>query len=197
MRQNGASDDEILKTVYGGKQKKKWLEASPISALFHDSMFDKFSYYKEIRNEVTHPTRKDQLIHDYIDVINTDEIIRVVKYLFVKICELQGKEFQYWMLGWNYIGFNFNKMEPFLGNNMNGFHHSLRKMRVLGIELGIVLQIDFSKRNMVGYNSFLNFQEKLDAYPFDIEPEDSMFDPPRLTRRWWDKNHTAGFWKDL
>lgn len=185
MKENGASDNEILETVCGGRRRKKWLESSPIGSIYRDDIYKKFIYYKEIRNEVTHPTRKDQLINDYIEVIDTNEVIDVVKYILVKTCENQNKEFQYWMLGWNYIGYNFNDYELYLSNNLNGFFHSLMRMRLLGLEINY--QMDFSKRHMTGYSSFLNLQEKLSSYPFDIEAVDPGVSRPRLTRKWWDR----------
>lgn len=185
MRSEGQSDDEILKVLPGGKNKKKWLEKSLFGAIYYDTQHERFEYYKEIRNEITHPIRKDQLISDYISIIRPQEFVNVVKYILVKMCELQNKEFQYWMLGWNYIGFNHNNLEPFLGNNLNGFYHSLLAMRVEGYEFAY--QMEFSDRYMKGYDAFLKLQKTLDDYPFDIEPERTHYKPPLLTRRWWDK----------
>ena len=186
MRQEGQSDDAIIKILPGGKNKGKWLKKTPFGILYSDNEFSRFEYYKEIRNEVTHPVRKDQLIADYLNIVKPQEFVDMVKYLFVKMCELQDKPFQYWMLGWNYIGCNHNDLEPFLGNNLNGFYHSLVSMRVIGYDF--TDQSTFSDRYLKGYTSFLALQKSLDNYPFDIETERSMFlQAPRLTRKWWDK----------
>ncbi len=185
MRQQGQTDDEIVAVLPGGRKKQKWFQKTTFGAIYDDVRYKRFEYYKEIRHEVTHPVRKDQLISDYLDILNPQEFVDVVKYIFVKMHELQGKAFPYWVLGWNYIGFNFNKMEPCLSNNLNGFYHSTMRMRLPGYDLSF--QMNFEDKYMKGYDAFLKMQKSLDEYPFNIEPEVINFDPPRLTRRWWDK----------
>jgi hypothetical protein len=185
MRKAGQSDDEIFNTLKGGKNKIKWLDKSPFSVLSNDVNYTLFNYFKEIRNEVTHPKRKDQLIHDYLNITKPQEFINIVKYILVKMCELQGKEFQYWMLGWNYVGLNNNALELFLGGNLQSFYHSLRAMHIEGYDF--TNQINFSTKHMNNYDAFLRLQKKLDEFPFDIELKRAYKNPPRLTRKWWDK----------
>lgn len=143
-------------------------------------------YYKDIRNEVSHPKRKDQLISDYLDIVDPVDFINIVKYFLVKICEYQNKEYQYWMLGWNYIGCNHNDFELFLHSNGNGFSHSFNSLFGGGyLSLGYDF---FSKKYLRSYESFLKVQNLLDVLPVNIEKTHAHFNPPKLTRRWWDKN---------
>ncbi len=176
---------EILQILTNAKKRLAKLQETSFSTLYHHKEYKRYEYYKEIRNEATHPVRQDQLIGDYLDIVDTGEIVKLVKYLLIKTCEMQDKVFPYWMLGWNYIGFNFNKMEPFLSNNLNGFYYSLIAMKIEGFDCQYPMS--FENKYMKKYEDFLKFEVALAEYPFEVEPASKIFpDKPRLTRKWWD-----------
>lgn len=187
MRKNGYDEDSISSILSQNRkktEKQNLLKASPFGVIFDDEKYKIFVDYKKIRNEITHPSRPDQLIYDYIEIVNVEEFVDIVKYILVKICELQGKEFKYWMLGWNYIGFNHSEIELSLEDNLQSFYWSLQRMCLEGFNT--VPQEDFLKKYMTGYIAFIKMQKKMDECPFDIEPKNPIFSPPRLTRCWWE-----------
>lgn len=183
MRKQGLPDEEILKVIAAPKIRYGAIQDSSFGDICKDIKYKEFQFYKEIRNEVTHPSRKDQLIYDYLNVVIPLEFVRLVQYIFVKVCDMQNKEYQYWMLGWNYIGFNGNNKDLFLSNNLNGFYYSFLSMNIHGLDVSN--QLSFEEDYMKGYDSFTKTQLLLNSYPFDIEPR-SKFSKPRLTRKWWE-----------
>lgn len=192
MRKEGRDEDSIASILSQSRKKAeklKLLETSPFGSIFDDEQYKIFGEYKKIRNEVTHPSRPDQLIYDYIEIVNVEEFVDMVKYILVKICELQGKEFQYWMLGWNYIGFNHSEIELSLGNNLQSFYWSLQQMNLEGFNK--LPQESFLEKCMTGHTAFINLQKNLNEYPFDIEPKHPIFSSPRLTRCWWEHSVLA------
>lgn len=190
MHKDGYDEDSIASMLSQSRkktEKQNLLKASPFSSIFDDEKYRIFGDYKKIRNEVTHSSRPDQLIYDYIERVKMAEFSDIVKYILVKVCELQGKEFKYWMLGWNYIGFNHSEVELSLGSNLQSFYWSLKQMHLEGFNT--VLQEDFLNQCMTGYSAFVAMQKKMDEYPFDIEPKNPIFSRHRLTRYWWE--HTV------
>ena len=185
----GHHEDDISEIVASPrKRKEKWklLESSSFGSIFSDKEYEKFREYKEIRNEITHPSRPDQLIFDYLEIVDTKKLTEIVKYILVKTCELQGDAFKYWMLGWNYIGFNKNEMEPTFAGNLQSFYWSLINMKLPGF-VNFPQEL-FLKKCMTGHAAFMKLQAALDEYPFEIEPKHLVFSAPRLTRCWW--NHS-------
>lgn len=177
----------IIRTKEGNNKKSK-----PCDELIKElsgwsietSLFEKMKYLKEIRNEITHSKRKDQLLYGYIDNYDIDELVNIVQDIIVTIKENQNKPFPYWLIGWNYIGFNFNGKELCLCNNLNSFYYSC-------INIGfspMPPQSMFEKKIMGSYESFLKLKYAFNSSNLIIEPKDPMFDAPRLTRRWWDKD---------
>lgn len=125
----------------------------------NDEKYKIYEYYKEIRTEVTHPERRDQLIYDYLTMLDPSEFVDCVQYIFVKSCEIQNKCFQYWMLGWNYVGYNFNVNEPYLSNNLNGFFWSINRLGVFRVPM--FEQMSFENRYMTGFESYKRLQKAL------------------------------------
>lgn len=181
-------DENTISTIISQsrkwKEKQEWLKASPFSAIFEDEKYIAFCEYKKIRNEVTHSSRPDHLVFNYLEIANAEEFISLVQYILVKTCELQNTAFQYWMLGWNYVGCNHSELEPSLNNNLQSFYWSLKYMQIERVRN--ISQDSFLKNCMTGCAAFTRLQAELDEYPFDIEPKHPVLSPPRLTRCWWD-----------
>ena len=182
----GVDDKDILIEIRDAKDKKRWGEwIKEISGgTIEECLFEKMKYLKEIRNEITHSKRKDQLLYGFIDEYSIDEIIDIVQEIIVTIKERQNKPFPYWLIGWNYIGFNFNDKELCLSNNLNGFYYSCLNIGFSPMPP----QSMFEKKIMGSYESFLKLKSAFNSSNLIIEPKNPMFDTPRLTRRWWDKD---------
>ena len=120
----GVDDKTIFSNIFKASDEERWYKwIEKISGgTIEKNLFEKMKYLKEIRNETTHSKRKDQLLYGYIDEYSIDEIIDIVQEIIVTIKERQNKPFPYWLIGWNYIGFNFNDKELCLSNNLNSFY---------------------------------------------------------------------------
>ena len=187
MQGMGHDENAIIEIIASPRKKnvkRTMLESSPFGSIFSDKEYEKFREYKKIRNEITHPSRPDQLIFDYLEIVDTKELTAIVKYILVKTCELQDEEFKYWMLGWNYVGFNNCEIELSLNDNLQSFYWSLKYMNLVGFTN--FQQELFLKKCMIGHEAFAKLQAALDEYPFEIEPKHPVFSAPRLTRCWWD-----------
>jgi hypothetical protein len=138
---------------------------------------------RQIRNEVTHPKRRDHSIYAELDRAEPMKLVDAVARSLVAVCEAKGAAFQYWVLGWNYVGMNGNAAYPCELNNMNGFVWSLHWM---GFNVRLH-DTSWEREFMTSENGYEQLKAALDKYPEDIEPLlHELPQRPRLTRRWWD-----------
>ncbi len=183
-------ENQILKTLKDTKLPDK-ISKWPSEMCGHDIVFEKnfdevFLLYKNIRNEITHPKRKDHSIYLELDKAELNILIDAVAKGLVSIYEGISQPFPYWVLGWNYVGLNGNPAYPFLSNNINGFVPSLRNMGFSGKNLDIP-DLSWDKKYMKNIDDYNALKSALDSCPLDIEPYWKDFpQKPRLTRKWWD-----------
>lgn len=151
--------------------------------LFPDQVSQIFAVYRDIRNETTHPKRKDHSIYPELEDADPNELAEAISTAMVIVHEGMQTPFPYWLLGWNYVGMNGNAAYPHQSNNMNGFFHSLRNM---GAQIS-PSDTDWDRKNMITLDHYHFLKRSLDEYQADIEPYWGAFPHrPRLTRRWWD-----------
>lgn len=182
---------KLKKTPIDNKRADWPSEICGHSVVFPDGIDQIFAAHKDIRNETTHPKRRDHSIYPELEGANPNELAEAVSVAMVAVYEGLDDPFPYWLLGWNYVGMNNNAAYPHQSNNMNGFFYSLKRMgwRISATE------IDWDKRNMVTLENYRVLKDALDEYPLYIEPYWPIFPTrPRLTRRWWDH---AFIYKDL
>ncbi len=187
LESQGNSEKEIYQTIRKPsiKQKlKKWpqiLYNKPIE--FEERVIRVIDEYRELRNEITHPKRKDHAVYYILDQSNPDQLVDAIGSALACLYEAKEQPFRYWILGWNYVGMNGNPAFPMESNNLNGFVHSLRGMGFSGIGDDLT----FEKRCMSTLKNYEHLKVLLSKYPNDIEPYWAEFPSrPRLTRRWWD-----------
>jgi len=145
--------------------------------------------YKALRDEVTHPKRRDHSVLVDLEKADPDGLADAVARSIVTIAEGKGEPFQYWVLGWNYTGMNGDPSYPCQLNNGNAFIYSLKGMDLPADPF----EIDWDKRNMASISDYERIKLQLDDYEFDIEPYwVGMPSRPRLTRRWWDREYLMG-----
>lgn len=187
LEAKGVPEEEIFKKLRHTKideKRKKWpSEICGREIAFPDGVGQIFEAYKDIRNETTHPKRRDHSIYPQLEGANPNKLAEAVSVAMVTVYEGLSDPFPYWVLGWNYVGMNNNPAHPNQGNNMNGFFWSL-------IEMGFQVSSDeiaWDKLNMVTLQDYHALKDTLDKYPHEIEPYRADLPMrPRLTRRWWD-----------
>lgn len=157
---------------------------------FPENFEDIFTYYNELRGEVTHPKRKDHSIYKELDNANVDTLIDTISKAFVTIYSGLGEPFPYWLLGWNYVGLNGDLSHPVLRNNQNGFLFSLQWMGYDVPAGDHYRAIAWEKRFMTTIEGYLKLKSWLELYQDDIEPYVERFPyRPRLTSKWWDAEY--------
>lgn len=188
--QNDMDEDTIFKKLRYTSLKQK-LEKWPIEICkkkIDERVQDIITNYLNLRHEVTHRKRQDHSLYKELDETDTNDIISSVQKAFLTIYEGNAKAFPYWLLGWNYVGMNFNETHPTLINNQQ-FKYSLNNM---GYRVPCFLADEaeaWEKKYMVGQKMFNAFQEQIYKTAPEIEPKQPKFlTAPRLCKRWWDKD---------
>lgn len=150
-----------------------------------DQIIDTFKAFQAVRNEVTHANNRDHSIYADLDILKAYVIVDAVARFIVTVFSAMERPFPYWLLGWNYVGFNGNAAHPFESNNLNGFVHSLRNLNISFNNFGS--DNEWEKRAMTTIKGFDELRDILGKVPVDIEPYHGRFpQKPRLTKRWWD-----------
>lgn len=187
LEAQSVSEEKIYQTIRKPsiKQKmRKWPQIiynKPIE--FEERVLRVIDEYRELRNEITHPKRRDHAIYYVLDQSNPDQLVDAIGSALACLYDAKEKPFPYWILGWNYVGMNGNPAFPTQLNNLNGFYYSLKGMGFSGLGADIT----FEDRCMSTKRDFDHLLSQLKSYPEDIEPYWEGFPSrPRLTRRWWD-----------
>lgn len=187
MKEAGADEEAIFKKLRRtslDEKRRDWpaeLCGRPVT--FDPATEQVFNYNKGIRDEVTHPKRRDQSIYPQLDSFNARSFTEAVALTLVGVYEGLAKPFPYWVLGWNFVGLNGDAAWPMETANLNSFYPSLRTM---GFKLGHY-DVNWDHNNMVTAVDYMRLVAALNTYPDDIEPYTPRFpSKPRLTRRWWD-----------
>ena len=140
--------------------------------------------YKQIRDEITHPKRRDHSVYRDLDQTDPTTIEKAIARALVSLCVAQESSWPYWLLSWNYVGMNADPTFPMESNNLNGFYYSLP---ALGIQWTGMGQMSFEREVMSSLQSFDELDALMRRLTVDIEPFSARFPhKPRLTRRWWD-----------
>lgn len=187
----GVDEEEICRKLFHSIEDKwtKWVKRIyGKNAIKESGVSDVFKRFKDLRNEITHPTSRDHSIYAHMDSVQPYELLDAVAIGLVSLYEAERKPFPYWLLGWNYVGMNEDAAQPAQGNNQNGFLHSMKYMG-FPVPSGISPACeDWEKQYMTTLDGFRKLRLSLDLYPEDIEPFLANFPSrPRLCRRWWDR----------
>lgn len=186
LEEQEIAEEAILKRLRSHEDKRKdWpSEICGKEVNFSSDVHKVFETYRLMRNEITHPKRRDHSIYLELESANPDELVEAISVAIVTIHEGMGEPFPYWVLGWNYVGMNGNPAYPVQSNNLNGFVYSLIGMGFQGVRSS---DLSWERRHMFTVENYKHLKSELAKYPVDIEPYWPDFPMrPRLTRRWWD-----------
>lgn len=189
LTQDGVNEEVILKKLRKVNLEEKirnWpSEVCETPLEIPGYIIDIFKSIQGVRNEVTHAKNRDHSIYSELDRMQPTLIVDAVARLIIITLSAKARPFPYWLLGWNYVGFNGNPAHPFEGNNLNGFVHSLRNLGIQFNNYGS--DIAWEMKAMTSMKGFDELKDILTQSPIDIEPHDTRFpQKPQLTRRWWD-----------
>ena len=142
----------------------------------------------DLRGETAHPQRRDHSFYKALYDMTPDHLRSSVAHYMISITQVLNRPFHYWLLGWNFVGFNFDEAAPCLLDNQQ-FLHSLRNCGLQVPAWGYSESQKWERENMVTLENFERMIKLMDTLPFDIEPRQERFPQrPRLCKRWWDKN---------
>lgn len=193
LTQEGKSEDKIYKKIrYTGfeEKRKKWVlkicgDDACLPAEYSEVIHD----FNILRGDVTHPKDRDHAIYPRLEGCDYKRFVEVITESIVFIFERKNEVFPYWLLGWNYVGFNFDAAWPNLGNN-DGFLFSLRNMGY-HFECSPAMSgysDHWINENMTSQDGYKHLKTFFMQYTEEIEPQRITIGlPPRLTSRWWDR----------
>jgi len=151
--------------------------------------------YHDLRNELIHPKDKDHSIYDRLDGLQAQELVNTVSQIIVSICEAQRTIYPYWILGWNFVGFNGDPSWPCVLPTSE-FVHTMARMGFLKPEEAFDYEasIAWQTRYLGSRQGFYELRAALHDFPEDISPYvDFGWGPvPRLCRHWWDRELILG-----
>ena len=193
----GLSEPEILKRLRKpslAEKLRKWPEEifGKPAELAEDSLLDLIEDHHELRHGIVHPKERDHSMYGKLEAVKLVSFLDSVALTLVCVLEAGLRQYPYWLLGWNFVGFNHDPAQPFL-NNSAQFVHALARMGYVSRRNAFVADESESwqRRFLVGPESFRRLQAALRTYPHDIEPwfelVPGLGSPPRFTRRWWDR----------
>jgi hypothetical protein len=193
MEDSGKSEKDIrhkLKSSNLPTKIEKWPQEVCSKAI--TSMNRSLDQHRALRNRLVHPKEDDHSI--YLDLQHTkpDEIVDEIATFIVSICEAKPCIYPYWALGWNFVGFNRDPAHPVLLDSFQ-FVHAMARMKFLPVSSAFAADESeaWQYSMMANLSGFSVLKAQLDAISYDIEPWFELIPglgaPPRLCRRWWQR----------
>jgi hypothetical protein len=153
-----------------------------------------FEDYHKLRHGLTHPKDIDHSIYLDLDRIDAESVVRSVQMTLLRVHEIIQRPYPYWLLGWNFVGFNRDPAHPFL-SNVAQFRHSLARMELINPAdaWDYDRANEWEQRWMSDQEGFQRLSNLLGTYHEAIEPWiefiPGLGSPPRLCRKWWDREY--------
>lgn len=154
-------------------------------------LFDLFQRYYDLRCGLIHPKDPDHSVYLALEALKPEEILEAMRNTLLRVYEAIPQSWPYWLLGWNFVGFDRSDSHPYL-SNVAQFRHSLARLGFIdpADAWGVDRADAWARKWMSDRKGFEAVKSMLDGYPQDIEPWfeviPGMGSPPRLCRRWWD-----------
>jgi hypothetical protein len=169
----------------------KWCALPPTSS-DSDELIASLDAYRALRNGITHPKERDHSIYATLERLDAKVLVTTVALTMVALCETRREQYPYWVLGWNFVGFNRDPAQPLLTDAAQ-FIHALARMGFLRPADALVVDTSrgWQNRWLSSRKGYSELAALLGAYSADIEPWFELIpgagSPPRLCRRWWDR----------
>lgn len=158
------------------------------------NLYGLFEEYHKLRHGLIHPKDIDHSVYLDLDRLDPARVVRAVQETLLHVHEALRRKYPYWLLGWNFVGFNRDPAHPFLSNAAQ-FRQSLPRMKLIDSADAW----DYNRANnweqrwMYGQEGFHRLSNLLGTYPEEIEPWieyiPGLGSPPRLCRKWWDREY--------
>jgi len=152
-----------------------------------DKVISVITNFLDLRNEVTHRKRKDHSLYDELDFTDPTKFVEAVCEAFLTVYSAKGEAFPYWLLGWNFVGFNFDSTHPCIINNQQ-FKFALVAMGFSVPAADYYQANAWDEKFMKSVEGFRYLKKEIYDQAPDIEPISEAFpEKPRLCKKWWDK----------
>jgi SOS response regulatory protein OraA/RecX len=202
LEQRNTSEDQIYGKLRNAKFKEKlndwpaeFCGRRPNIGVSAQRLFDLVADFLDLRNELIHPKAKDHSIYKRLDGLQPQELVSRVSEIIVSICEAKGTAYPYWILGWNFVGFNRDPTWPCV-LPPSEFVHTMARMGFLKPSEALDSQasIAWQTRFLGSSRAFQELRAALRELPYDISPYvDFGWGPVhRLCKRWWDRDLILG-----
>jgi hypothetical protein len=191
-------EEDLLKELRFGKlmdKVKKWPKqvTGRDLALRRDAI-DTISLFSDVRSNLTHPKHDGPTTWRMLDNVEPESVVDVVAEYITQFHAAQGRQFDYWLWGWNYLNPSESTHEIMPVNNQQ-FVFSMQALGEQVVAWDVAVSEAWRKQYMSDYVGYRAVVEKLSNMT-SCEPKDDRFPyQPKLCRRWWeDKHHkTCGF----
>lgn len=181
-----AINEEIKNKNIGNKLKEYLPRITEKAIDIPNDMREVFDAFRDMRNEVTHPSHEDHSIYQELDEANSKVLVQTVTEFLALVYEAKQERFPFWILGWNYVGSDGDPTKLTMGNYMNCFMPSLYSLG-FDVPSGEAGKVEnFVDNNFTTLDKFRDWRSKLQNLDKNIEPFDERFpQKPRLTNEWW------------
>lgn len=191
-------ESEIIEELRFGKlmnKVKKW----PRKITGHDlnlrsNSIDTIILFNDVRSDLTHPKHDGLMTYHMLDNIEPEAIVDVVAEYIAQFHAADGRQFDYWLWGWNYLNPSQSTHEIMLVSNQQ-FVFSMQSLGEKVAAWDAAVSEAWQKQYMSDYKGYLSVMGKLSKMTI-CEPKDGRFPyQPKLCRRWWEGEHhkSCGF----
>jgi hypothetical protein len=138
--------------------------------------------FNDIRGQVTHPKKRGAEIYAPLERLDPAGIMAAISEYIVHFCEADGKDYPYWIFGWNYLNPRTASYEIMISSN-DQFIWSLQSLG-FSVSPTQASQGGFLR----GLKSYQELKNALASRP-NCEPKSIFPFKPTLCRRWWTPEH--------
>ncbi len=198
MSERGESNTKIKDFLNMSLRKKAndWLsnEYQCETEFATSELYGIFEEYHKLRQVITHPKDIDHSAYLELDRIDPECVVLSIQDTLLQVHETIQESYPYWLLRWNFVGFNRDPAQPFL-SNVAQFRHSLARMKLINAAdaCDYSRANDWEQRWMFDQEGFRKLSSLLGTYPDEIEPWIELIpglgSPPRICRKWWDREY--------
>jgi hypothetical protein len=192
------TEEEIFEEIrYGDfmEKVKKWPKEITGSKLaLRDASISKIKMFNGVRADLTHPKHDGPTTWRMLDNVEPETVVDVVAEYITQFQAAQGRQFDYWLLGWNYLSPSQSEHEITPVNNQQ-FVFSMQALGDPVVACDAFASDAWQKQHLSDYSGYLTLANRLSKFT-TCEPKNDRYPyQPKLCRRWWvDEHHrTCGF----
>lgn len=185
-------EEEIFNELRFGKfidKVKKWpRQVTGQDLTLRSGSIGTISLFNDVRSDLTHPKYDGPKTWRVLDNVEPEAVVDAVAEYIAQFHAAHGRQFDYWLWGWNYLSPSQSTHEIMPVNNQQ-FVFSMQALGEKVVAWDVAASEAWQKQYMSDYRGYLAVAEKLSKMT-SCEPKDDRFPyQPKLCRRWWDDKH--------